>query len=181
MKKKRYKKVAVVACNGGSPRKPELEGVTLTGNCQELQEAYPEGIYECKYGCLGGGSCVAACKFGAITIDENNIARVDREKCTGCTLCVKACPQNIIHMALTENVILMKCSNREPGPVARKQCDVSCIACRICEINCPCDAIHVVDNVAVITQHRCVACGMCAVKCPRVCILDADGLFTDKE
>lgn len=179
-RKKRKLKVAIVCCNGGSPLKSEIDRAALSGmNCSALLEAYPEGVYDCTYGCLGGGSCVAACKFGAIAIDENHIARIDREKCTGCGLCIKACPQNIIRIALAENVITVQCSNGAKGPEARKQCSVSCIACGICEKNCPADAIHVIDNCAIIDQEVCIACGMCAVKCPRACIVDANGVLTE--
>lgn len=42
--------------------------------------------------CLGCGSCVEECPQGAITQDDDGIAKVDKEKCTGCNKCVKACP-----------------------------------------------------------------------------------------
>ena len=37
----------------------------------------------CQYGCLGYGDCTRACAFDAIHIVDG-IAKVDREKCTGC-------------------------------------------------------------------------------------------------
>ncbi len=40
-------------------------------------------------------------------------------------------------------------------------------ACKICEKNCPFDAIHVIDNLAVIDYDKCKACGICANKCPK--------------
>ena len=46
-------------------------------------------------------------------------------------------------------------------------CSTGCIACKICEKNCPFDAIHVVDNLAVIDYDKCKACGICANKCPK--------------
>lgn len=39
--------------------------------------------------------CVKACPFGAITKSEDGPVIIDHEKCTGCRLCVKACPWNI--------------------------------------------------------------------------------------
>ena len=69
-----------------------------------------------------------------------------------------------------------RCSNTEKGPVARKVCELSCIACGACERACPADAIHVVDNHAVIDYSACIACGMCATKCPRGVIRDAWGI-----
>ena len=48
-----------------------------------------------------------------------------------------------------------------------QSCSVGCIACKICEKNCPFDAIHVIDNLAVIDYDKCKACGICANKCPK--------------
>jgi len=40
--------------------------------------------------------CVSACPVEALSIDDDTTAvLVDREKCTGCGLCIKACPGNI--------------------------------------------------------------------------------------
>ena len=50
-------------------------------------------------------------------------------------------------------------------------CSVGCIACHLCEKNCPSDAVHVVDNVAYIDQEKCTKCGLCAEKCPKKIIL----------
>ena len=44
-----------------------------------------DGNRACKYACLGLGTCVRACKFDAIHIDEySKIAKVDPEKCQSC-------------------------------------------------------------------------------------------------
>jgi formate dehydrogenase iron-sulfur subunit len=40
-------------------------------------------------------ACVSACPFGAITKTEHGPVVIDHEKCTGCQLCIKACPWNI--------------------------------------------------------------------------------------
>ena len=60
----------------------------------------------------------------------------------------------------------------------REACVNSCIACGLCERNCPADAIHVIDNKAVIDSGKCICCGMCAVKCPRGVIRDSNGVMT---
>ena len=46
-------------------------------------------------------------------------------------------------------------------------CSAGCIGCRICEKNCPKEAIKVEDNVACINYDLCINCGICASKCPR--------------
>ena len=90
---------------------------------------------------------------------------IDEEKCIACGQCAKVCPQNLIKIHDCANYIVVKCSNKEKGAVARKQCEVSCIGCGICEKTCTAGAIHVEDNCAVIQEDICLSCGMCSVKC----------------
>lgn len=49
----------------------------------------------CSVGCIGCKKCEKACKFEAVTI-ENNLARVDYDKCKNCGLCAKECPTGAI-------------------------------------------------------------------------------------
>lgn len=37
-------------------------------------------------------ACMAACDWGAITVDSGGVVGLDRAACTGCGACVKACP-----------------------------------------------------------------------------------------
>ena len=73
------------------------------------------------------------CKFGAISLNEYGVAEIDEEKCIGCGSCGKVCPQKIIHVHECANWIVVKCSNKSKGAEAKKQCEVSCIGCGICE------------------------------------------------
>ena len=173
------KKTAVVHCAGGSPLREGISRADLPQDCREILAAYPDGIAACTYGCLGGGSCASACRKGAISFGETGAAVIDDTVCVGCGLCVKACPQGIIALIPPDANIRPKCSNRDAAKAARSACDNACIGCRICEKNCPADAIHVIDNHAVIDRERCISCGMCAVKCPRGVIHDADGIFAE--
>jgi len=178
MVQKRQKQIAIVQCSGESRAAEEVPRSTLSGDCRQTAEACPEERVLCKWGCLGDGRCTAACKLGAIFINDHGVAQVDREKCKGCGLCVKACPKGLIQMIAPEYTIFPHCASLDTGAETRKACRVGCIACRICEKNCPADAIKVVDNHAIINMDRCIACGMCAIKCPRGTILDADQIFT---
>ncbi len=45
-----------------------------------------------------------------------------------------------------------------------------CIGCFRCEAECPFDAIHVVDGIAVIDYEKCTACGKCVKVCPTECL-----------
>lgn len=132
----------------------------------------------CRYGCVGCGQCVEACRFDAIHIGGAGVAKVDEAKCMACGKCVKVCPREVIHIHEIANMIVVTCSNREPGAVARKQCETSCIGCGICEKTCTAGSVTVHDNLAGIKDDLCLSCGMCAVKCPRGAITDLRGILT---
>ena len=121
----------------------------------------------CKYGCLGFGSCVAACKFDALHIGPNGAAVVDKEKCTNCGACREACPRKLIVEVPYSKKVFVNCSNKDKGPAVTKVCANSCIGCGMCQRTCKFDAIHVVNNVAVIDYTKCKGCTMCAKACPR--------------
>lgn len=175
---KRVKKRAYVRCRGGSPLLEGIDRSALPRDCKAILELYPEGISKCSYGCLGGGSCAAACHLAAISVEAGGPPVVDTGKCVGCGLCARACPQKLIVIILPDRNIQTACSNRETGKAAREACDNSCISCGICEKTCPAGAIHIEDGRPLIDPAACLCCGMCAVKCPRGVIRDTHGIMT---
>ena len=177
MAQKAGKYAAAVGCSGGELARRKIPREALTGDCRQALAEHPEGILECRWGCLGLGSCAAVCKLGAIKVGARGVAEVDRDKCVGCGLCVKACPQGIIRLVPREQNIVIGCSSRDSGPETRKACDAGCIACGICVKNCPMGAIRLEDNHPVIDESLCVSCGMCASKCPRGVIKDVYGIL----
>jgi len=44
----------------------------------------------CAKGCIGCGRCESVCRFDAVKV-ENNLARIDYDKCRMCGMCVKEC------------------------------------------------------------------------------------------
>ncbi len=165
------RQVALVKCRGtDAARKARYDGLQ---DCMAATKVTGNGPNLCAYGCLGFGNCVAACKFDALHIVDG-VARVDHEKCVGCFSCIDACPRGIIVKVPYAADIVVACSSKEKGAALRKYCNIGCLGCKICERACQHDAIHVVDNLAVIDYTKCVSCGECAAKCPRHLISDAN-------
>ena len=133
----------------------------------------------CPNGCIGLGTCVRSCPFGAITVVDG-VAAVDYHLCKGCGMCVTVCPKNLIRLIPFDSHHWVGCRSVDDGKTTRKYCDVGCISCRICEKNCPEGAIAVTDFVASIDYAKCSGCDTCVSKCPRKIIWSAkaqgDGL-----
>lgn len=162
---------ALVRCNGGNRSKKKFEYAGLSDCVAAMRVA--GGPLECQYGCLGMGTCVSACPFGAIAINENGVAEVNHELCTGCLKCVAACPRNIIIPVPYTADVNVVCASHEKGAILRKICDIGCLGCKICVKTCKHDAIHVEDNLASIDYTKCTGCGECAEKCPRHLIVNS--------
>ncbi len=128
------------------------------------------GQKKCAYACLGLGTCVKVCKFGAISV-ENGVAVVDKEKCTACGMCIKACPKHVIELLDYDAQRVVKCKSQDKGAVVTKACRAGCIGCRMCVKVCPTDAISVENNLAKIDTEKCINCGECKNKCPRGIII----------
>ena len=157
---------AMIACQGDldhTQKRYEYHGIESCAACNVLYN----GNSSCPFGCLGFGDCAAACKFGAITIN-NGIAHVDPDKCTGCGVCKTVCPKRIIFLYRTNDrpKPIVMCSNHKKAPVTRRECTAGCIGCGKCVRNCPVSAVEVRNNVARIDFEKCVGCGKCATECP---------------
>ena len=84
----------VVACRGGKYAVDKYEYMGY-GNCRSM-ELLGGGRKQCKWGCLGMGSCVDACPFSAMEVGDDGYAEVNREKCVACGRCINACPKKLI-------------------------------------------------------------------------------------
>lgn len=166
------RRVAFVRCAGGDRAGHKFEKYVGVTDCVAAMKVSGNGPLDCGFGCLGLGSCVAACKFDAIFINDHGVAEVDRDKCTHCMQCAEACPRHVITDAPYAADILVPCASLDKGAVAKAGCSVSCIGCRLCEKNCPSGAITVKDNLASIDYTKCTSCGECVTKCPRKLIVD---------
>ncbi len=163
------RKVAQRLCQGGIGQSRMLYRYEGIEDCHAAFAAF-KGPKACNYGCIRLGSCVKVCPFGAIESGADGLPVVDYYKCTGCNKCVEECPQNIFRLVGITHLANVRCVNTDKGKDAKNACSVACIKCKLCEKNCPEDAVHVVPygtgTVAVIDYEKCTNCGICATKCP---------------
>ncbi len=126
---------------GGNKSNPNVIEVIETA-CDEC----PMGGYEVTNACRGclAHRCEDACRFGAITFDENHVAHIDKTKCKECGACSRVCPYTAI--------------------ISRK---------RPCENACKVKAIEMnEDRSARIDNSKCISCGACVYQCPFGAITD---------
>ena len=162
-------KVAVVKCNGTCANRPKTTNYEGYPSCK-VKAALYSGDTACAYGCLGCGDCTRVCKFGAIAMDpETGLPVVDESKCTGCGACSKACPKGIIELRPKGPrglKVVVLCSSKDKGAVARKACSAACIGCGKCAKVCTHEAITVENNLAYIDADKCRLCTKCVDECP---------------
>lgn len=120
----------------------------------------------CQSGCIGLGTCVAACSYGAISVIDG-VAAVDYKKCEGCGSCVAKCPKHLIELIPYDATYWVGCKTVVSGKETREKCDVGCISCKLCTRVCETGAIRVEGFGAKIEYDKCVSCGKCIEKCPR--------------
>jgi len=164
-------RVAVIMCRGTlsfASKKFQYDGIA---DCQAAI-LVNTGPKSCRFGCLGLGSCVDACPFGAIVLTRDGIPVVIEDTCVGCGKCVETCPKNLIQLVPRSKQVHVVCKNHEKGGTAKKNCKAACIACKKCEKECKFDAIHVENNLATIDYDKCKACGKCVLVCPQDALIN---------
>ncbi|MDR1020328.1 MAG: RnfABCDGE type electron transport complex subunit B [Synergistaceae bacterium] len=119
----------------------------------------------CPFGCIGLGTCVKVCVFGAMSI-VGGLASADPVKCIGCGTCVAICPKSALRLIPRTSNVQVVCNSNWRGPDVKKACSVGCIGCGICAKACPAGAITVEKNLASVDASKCVNCGACVAKCP---------------
>lgn len=167
--KTKVKTVAVLHCHGGNKRAKDKFIYTGIQDCIAANLVMG-GPKACSWGCIGYGTCVRVCPFGAITMNEENLPVVDENKCTACGKCVAICPKQLFSLVVTNKIYAVRCKSEDYGKQVMQVCSVGCIACGKCEKACPTGAIKVINNLAVIDYKICDNRGECFKVCPTNCI-----------
>ena len=173
------RKVALVRCSGA--RSYDKDGNQITGakvkgkyegfkDCLAATKVGGRGHLVCKYGCLGFGSCVKACKYGAIKV-KDGVAKVNPKKCVGCMSCANACPRGLIVAIPYDAQTTIPCASHAKGAVTVRSCSQGCVGCSMCKKICPNEAITIENNLAIIDYSKCDSCGLCATVCPKKLIV----------
>ena len=176
------RKVALVRCSGekhydkdgnlttGARVKAKYEGFK---DCLSASKVGGSGPLSCKFGCLGFGTCVKACKYDAIKI-VNGVAKVNEDRCVGCMSCAAVCPRKLIVPVEPKRNVVIACASLAKGAVTTRGCTVGCIGCGLCKKICPQEAITIERNLAIIDYTKCDNCGLCATVCPKKLIRDSN-------
>lgn len=113
--------IALPGCTYGvkdAAVKFSYDGLTT---CQAAAMMYG-GMKTCQIGCLGLGSCAAACPFGAIIMGKNGLPVVDEKKCTGCGTCERVCPKHIITLSSVTRRILKEYTTDDCTTPCQRAC-----------------------------------------------------------
>ncbi|MBT4485114.1 MAG: RnfABCDGE type electron transport complex subunit B [Candidatus Latescibacteria bacterium] len=130
------------------------------------------GPKACNSGCLGFGSCVGVCKFDALTMGEDGLPVVDREKCTACGACVRTCPKHLFTLLQDTVSIYLACSSHEKGKAVKEACSVGCIGCSICVKVTESDEIEMKDSLPSINYNASMNLVLAHYKCPTNSYID---------
>ena len=169
------KQIATLICGGGTNCKDKFK-YHGPKDCN-IATILMDGPKACGFGCIGYGSCVGACPFDAVKMNEENLPIIDPEKCTGCGKCLKVCPKDVLVLSPIKSEYHIYCNSKDRGSNLMKACEVGCIGCGKCVKECPVEAIELKDNLAKIDYNKCINCGKCIKICPTKAIIrrDKDG------
>lgn len=152
---------------GGAPVAAKIGDIMgVAAGTQERQTAFVKCAGTCEkaildYDYTGIQDCTMA------SMMQNGGAKGCNSGCLGFGSCVAACPKHLIELIPYEQKTFVRCNSNAKGKVQLAICQAGCIGCRICEKNCEAGAITVTNFLAHIDADKCTECGVCVEKCPR--------------
>jgi anaerobic carbon-monoxide dehydrogenase iron sulfur subunit len=115
---------------------PEISGIQVIGFLRKGNVIEASTCLQCPK-----PKCLSACLQGAIFIDKTTGAKIiDAEKCTGCKICVEACP-NRKKIALYYDDNGLSPIRYNTGKNICFKCDL-CGGDPLCVKTCPLNALH---------------------------------------
>ncbi len=159
------REVARIFCKGAigkAERRFDYMGIS---DCRAAQ-LVSEGDKACSYGCLGLGTCVKNCPFGALSMGEDGLPVVDDDLCTACGTCTRVCPRGIPKLVPVSQKVYNPCSSHDMAKVMQAACQVGCTGCGLCKKVCPEKAVTMDKFLAVVDPVKCNGCEVCFEKCP---------------
>ncbi len=151
--KESVKKVARVLCRGDNKSAKKKSTMYIGPRECSVQAIISGGEKLCYYGCLGGGDCIAVCKFNAIFMSEDGLPMIIEENCTGCGLCAKACPRGIIEIHPIDRDVFVFCKSKDDPKRSKEVCLNACIGCGICARKSD-GGIEMMDHLAIINYDK---------------------------
>ena len=134
------------------------------------------GTKICPIGCLGLGTCVRSCPFGALSMGPDNLPVVNSELCTGCGTCERICPKHIITLTST--------SERFISEYVVDECTAPCQRTCPTGINIPGFIQEIrggnYETALSIIKEKCPLPLICGYICPAPCELDCRRNLSDE-
>jgi electron transport complex protein RnfB len=122
--------ISVLRCSRNEGEVKKKHSYVGFDTCSAANIAFG-GPYECTFACIGFGDCEAACPFHAIHM-KDGMPVIDPDECTGCGVCVNACPKGILQLAPKNAPVLVPCSTKDKGKNVTNVCKAGCIQCMAC-------------------------------------------------
>ncbi|OVE79035.1 hypothetical protein BVY01_03895 [bacterium I07] len=124
-------KLAVVRCQGDIEVAIDRANYDGIADCRAAV-LIDNGAKGCVYGCLGMGTCVNACQFNAMYMNDKGLPVVIEDLCTGCGECVRVCPRDIMALLPEDQSVFIACVSQDFGKSVKSVCKTGCIGCSLC-------------------------------------------------